>query len=212
MKISEVFYSIQGETSYAGYPCIFIRLAGCNLRCRYCDTTYAYEDGEEIPLEGLIERISHYRCQRVELTGGEPLLQADIYPLTQRLLDLGYQLLLETNGSLDITRLDPRICRIVDIKCPGSGMTEAMLWDNLRHLRQTDQVKFVLSDQEDYLWAREIIRRYSLDDLVGNILFSPAVPLLSPATLAEWILRDGLDIRLNLQLHKYIWPDRVRGH
>jgi 7-carboxy-7-deazaguanine synthase len=211
MKISEVFYSIQGESSYAGYPCIFVRLAGCNLRCRYCDTTYAFDQGEEVPLEALLSRVVQYNCQRIEITGGEPLLQEEIYPFTHQLLDKGYKLLLETNGSLDISRLDTRIIRILDLKCPGSGMDQTIYWDNLKFLTPHDQVKFVLSNYDDYLWAKEVIEQHSLDKIVPTILFSPANPVLLPATLAEWILNDGLDIRLNLQLHKYIWPDKTKG-
>jgi len=211
MEISEIFYSIQGESSFAGWPCTFVRLAGCNLRCQYCDTTYAYEPEQQLSVEDLLKTVAQYRCRMVEITGGEPLLQDQVYSFTQRLLDKGYRVLLETNGSLDISKLDQRIIRIMDLKCPGSAMSDKICWGNLKYLTPHDQIKFVLNDYEDYLWAKEIIEKYSLAERVLTILFSPVYPDLLPATLAEWILRDRLEVRLNLQLHKYIWPDKARG-
>ena len=158
-----------------------------------------------------MKTVAQYRCRMVEITGGEPLLQDQVYSFTQRLLDKGYRVLLETNGSLDISKLDQRIIRIMDLKCPGSAMSDKICWGNLKYLTPHDQIKFVLNDYEDYLWAKEIIEKYSLAERVLTILFSPVYPDLLPATLAEWILRDRLEVRLNLQLHKYIWPDKARG-
>jgi 7-carboxy-7-deazaguanine synthase len=211
MKVSEIFYSIQGESGFAGWPCIFVRLAGCNLRCRYCDTSYAYDNGQQVSVEELFQAIAQYRCKMVEITGGEPLIQEELYEFTRQLLNKGYKVLLETNGSLDINRLDQRIFRIMDLKSPGSGMSDKIFWGNLKWLTLHDQIKFVLCDSMDYLWAKEIIEKYSLNKVVSTILLSPAYPKLAAATLAEWILKDGLHVRLNLQLHKYIWPDKTRG-
>ncbi|SMB91731.1 7-carboxy-7-deazaguanine synthase [Thermanaeromonas toyohensis ToBE] len=212
MLVKEIFLSIQGESASAGLPTIFIRFSGCNLRCRYCDTTYAYEGGENFTPEKLKARVSIYPYKRVCLTGGEPLLQPR--EEFQGLLDLlgEWEISIETNGSLPLERftLKPGHRWVMDIKCPGSGEVEANRWENLKVLRPCDEVKFVLTSEEDYMWAREIIRRHSLEGRVG-LLFSPAHGWLDPQNLAEWILRDGLDVRLQLQLHKLIFgPDTRR--
>ncbi|NOX96540.1 MAG: radical SAM protein [Nitrospirae bacterium] len=209
MKINEIFKSIQGESTYAGLPCIFVRLTGCNLRCSYCDTTYAYEEGKDLNLAEVLKRVRAFSCSLVEVTGGEPLLQEEAYSLMEKLLENGYQVLLETNGSQDISRVDPRVIRIIDIKCPDSGMSEKMDWENMKRLKKNDEVKFVLSSRTDYQWAKAIISRYDLGRKV-RVLVSPAMGRLQAETLAEWILRDALPVRLQLQMQKYIWPQHLR--
>ena len=190
--VNEIFYSIQGESTYAGLPCVFIRLTGCNLRCRYCDTTYAYEEGAEMELADIMNRLRRYRCRLVEITGGEPLLQKQTPQLVQKLLDRGYEVLMETNGSLDIDSVNPRCHRIVDIKCPSSGQSEQNSWNNLKRLTTLDQVKFVIGDLNDYRFAKTKLGLLPPDLPTGQILFSPVAGKMSPALLAEWILSDHL--------------------
>ncbi|MBI3609414.1 MAG: radical SAM protein [Nitrospirae bacterium] len=210
MKINEIYKSIQGESSYAGQPCVFIRTAGCNLRCDWCDTTYAFYDGREMSVEAVLALVETHACRLVELTGGEPLLQKEAPLLVARLSDAGYTVLVETSGSLDIRSLDPRAVVIMDIKCPGSRMSGAMRWENIPVLKPTDQVKFVIKDRADYDWAVEILERYPL--LTRRVaLFSPVFGAMDPRLLADWILEDGLSVRLQLQLHKYIWHPEARG-
>ena len=209
MKICEIYYSIQGESSFAGFPFCFIRLVGCNLRCRYCDTRYAYKGGEEIPLEKVIKRIEKFRTKRVLITGGEPLLQEEVYPLCDYLLEQGFTVLVETNGSIRIDRINPKVYRIVDLKCPTSGMTEKMDFSNLELLTKRDELKFVIGERRDYIWAKAIIKENRLEDKT-NILFSPVYRKLSPSVLAEWILKDHLNVRFQIQLHKYIWKNKRR--
>ena len=210
LQLSEIFKSIQGESTYAGLPCTFIRLAGCNLRCSYCDTVYAYEPSSELTVEEILAEVAALSCPLVEITGGEPLLQEEVYPLMAGLLTQGYQVLLETNGTIDLTAVDPRVVVIMDIKCPGSGQSEKVLWDNLKRLKEKDQVKFVLSHRQDYDWARRVIEKHGLDKKC-LLLFSPAYGSLSARDLAQWILSDGLKVRLQLQLHKIIWGAEARG-
>jgi 7-carboxy-7-deazaguanine synthase len=209
LEVSEIFPSIQGESTYAGRPCVFVRLAGCNLSCSYCDTPYAREGGEMLSREAVVAKAVGYRCRLVEITGGEPLLQEETPALVSALLDRKLEVLVETNGSLDISVLDPRAVRIMDLKCPSSGETEKMRWENLVLLTLRDQVKFVVADREDYLWAKGVVE----ERLPAGpaVLFSPAAGLLAPAALAGWILGDGLEVRLQLQLQNVIWPDRERG-
>jgi len=208
LKVNEIFYSIQGESSYAGLPCVFVRLTGCNLRCSYCDTTYAYEEGADLLIEKILERAKGYACRLVEITGGEPLVQAGTPELVARLLNQGHTVLMETNGSLDIGRVDTRCIKIMDIKCPSSGEASKNDLDNLRKLSDRDEVKFVLGTREDYEFAKGI----ALSRLQGKvILFSTVFGRLEPKTLADWILEDRLDVRLQLQLHKYIWDPNLRG-
>lgn len=210
MKVNEIFYSIQGESTYQGRPCAFVRLTGCNLRCRYCDTAYAYEEGEELTVENVLRRLRAYPCRLAEITGGEPLLQEDVYPLMEGLLAEGYEVLLETNGSLKAVRVPRNVVRIIDLKCPDSGESERIYWPNLEELRPTDQIKFVVSSHRDYDWAKDVMECHTLSDCV-TVLLSPASGRMSPEELAEWILEDGLDVRLQLQLHKYIWSPKRRG-
>lgn len=209
LEISEIFPSLQGESTYAGRPCVFVRLAGCNLHCSYCDTPYAREGGEPLSLETVVARAAGYRCRLVEITGGEPLLQEETPSLVSALLDRELEVLVETNGSLDISLLDPRAVRVMDLKCPSSGETGKMRWENLVQLTPRDEVKFVIAGREDYLWAKEVVE----ERLPAGpaVLFSPAAGLLAPDVLAGWILGDGLEVRLQLQLQKIIWPDRDRG-
>ena len=205
LRVNEVFYSIQGESSYAGRPCVFVRLTGCNLRCSYCDTKYAYEEGIELEIGEIIDRVAFYQCPLVEVTGGEPLMQKETPALIRRFLDEGYEVLLETNGSQDISQVDGRCVKIVDIKCPSSGETDENDFENLNRLADKDEIKFVIGDKEDYEYAKKMLDLLGSDPLtVKAVHFSPAFGKLDPKTLAEWILEDNLDVRLHLQLHKYI--------
>ncbi len=210
MKINEIFKSIQGESSYAGLPCTFIRTTGCNLRCTWCDTAYAFHEGEERSVASVLETVRRFGCRNVEVTGGEPLLQEEVYPLVRALLDEDYRVLVETGGSLPIGRLDPRAIVILDIKCPGSGMHKTVCWDNLERLKSHDEVKFVIADRADYAWAREVLAQYSILR-TRCVLFSPVFGEVAPRTLAEWILEDNLPVRMQIQLHKYIWDPTMRG-
>lgn len=202
INISEIFYSILGESTEQGLPCAFIRVAGCNLRCSYCDTVYAQKGGKEYPVEKILSVISKYPTKLVEITGGEPLLQENIRKLIRELIKRKYKVLIETNGSLDIGRLPAKVIVIMDIKCPSSGMHDNMNWGNVKKLKSQDEIKFVLSDSKDYLWAKGVIKKYNLSD--KNILLSPVFNKLSSKMLSEWLLKDGLNARLHLQLHKII--------
>ena len=206
LKINEIFYSIQGESSYAGWPCIFIRLSGCNLRCSYCDTRYAYDPGDDMEIKDLLERISAYNCRLVEVTGGEPLLQKGTSALVHQLLYKGYNVLLETNGSMDIGAVDERCIRIVDIKCPSSGEKDSNDLKNLKRLGKKDELKFVIADRNDYEYAKEVLD-LSLADSPKSVIahFSPCYGKITLKELSQWILEDSLNVRLHIQLHKFIW-------
>ncbi len=210
MKINEIFHSIQGESTRAGYPCTFVRLAECSLRCGYCDTAYAFHDGREMTQDAVMQEVQRAGCRFVTITGGEPLLQEEVHPLIARLLDEGFDVQIETSGAIDITPVDRRARVILDVKTPGSGMLERMDWENVARLRAGDEVKFVLTGREDYVWARETIRRLKLPTAVP-LLLSPAHGVLDPADLAEWMKQDHLEARLHLQIHKYIWGADRRG-
>ena len=210
LTVSEIFHSIQGEGLRAGLPCAFVRLAGCNLRCTWCDTQYAWSGGREMTLDEVLAEVAAFRCRRVEVTGGEPLLQPAATDLLHRLAEAGYETLLETNGSQDIGAVDPRVVRIVDFKCPSSGEQHANLWSNVAHLTGRDEVKFVLADRGDYDFARRAVAEHRLLEICP-VIFSPVHGRLAPATLAEWILAEGPDVRLGVQLHKILWPQRDRG-
>ncbi len=208
MRITEIFHSIQGESSYAGQPCVFVRLTGCPLRCTWCDTDYAFYGGRECSIDETLAKVHTYGCRLVEVTGGEPLAQPDSLPLMAKLCDVGYTVLLETSGTIDIAPIDPRVHIILDVKCPGSGMTDQMHWPNLSQLAAKDEAKFVLADRADYDWAHEILARYDLASRC-TVLFSPVFDTLDRRELAEWILADRLPVRFQLQMHKHIWaPDR----
>ncbi len=211
LLVNEIFYSIQGESIYSGRPCIFVRLTGCNLRCSYCDTRYAYEEGVNMELTEIMNRIAAYMCRLVEITGGEPLLQSETPTLIYRLLENGYEVMLETNGSLDISRVDERCIKIVDIKCPTSGESDKNDMENLKRLGSKDQVKFVIENRIDYEYAKETMDSNCPDFPEEQILFSPVSGGIAPSRLAEWILEDNLNVRLHLQLHKIIWPDEERS-
>jgi 7-carboxy-7-deazaguanine synthase len=212
LKVNEIFHSIQGESSWAGRPCTLVRLTGCNLRCAYCDTTYAYEEGEWMEIPAIESRIEEPGCRLIEITGGEPLLQNETPVLIRRLLDRGYTVLLETNGSQDIGIIDERCVRIVDIKCPSSGEAERFDRGNLPKLTATDEIKFVIGGREDYDYARKFIGgALSSANLLLPPLFSPVSGRMDVESLASWILEDRLDVRLQIQLHKIIWGADRRG-
>ncbi len=208
--VNEIFRSIQGEGTRAGRTCTFVRLTGCNLRCSWCDSQYAREEGVEMPLDDVLARVEKLNCRLVEVTGGEPLGQSGTTELLERLCDEGYEVLLETNGSYNISNVDERVVRIVDFKCPSSGEAVNNRWENVEHLTGRDEVKFVIADRADYDFAREAVVKHNLDSRC-KIIFSPVFGLLPPATLAEWILDDDLDVRLGVQLHKIIWPGKDRS-
>lgn len=211
LRVNEIFHSIQGESSRAGWPCVFIRLTGCNLRCSYCDTRYAYEEGEDMAVSDIVSRVKAFGCGMVQITGGEPLIQEETPHLAEALLREGLTVLLETNGSCDISLIDSRCVRILDVKCPSSGHVDANDFANLHRLGDRDELKFVLSDREDYEFARDHARRFRKAPRGSSlpVHFSPVFGRLDPERLAAWILEDGLHVRLNLQLHKFIWgPDR----
>ena len=210
MRITEIFHSIQGESSYAGQPCVFIRLTGCPLRCTWCDTDYAFYGGSECSVDEILAKVHTYGCHLVEVTGGEPLVQPESLPLMTRLCDAGYTVLLETSGAVDIAPVDPRAHVILDVKCPGSGMTDRMHWPNLSQLAAKDEAKFVLADRADYDWAREILAQYDVASRC-TVLFSPVFGALDARQLAGWILADCLPVRFQLQMHKYIWAPDMRG-
>lgn len=210
LKISEIFYSIQGESTFAGRPCVLVRLTGCQMRCSWCDTEYAFHGGEWMSLPQVLEKVAAFGCPLVEVTGGEPLLQPGCLPLLTALCDAGYEVLLETGGGLDIAPVDPRVRRILDIKCPASGEAENNRWENLASLRATDEIKFVVADRADYEWAKVVIAERSLAG-VCPIHFSPVWESCPPAELAAWILADRLPVRLTLQQHKILWGKDTRG-
>ena len=210
LLINEIFYSIQGESTHSGRPCVFVRLTGCNLRCSWCDTAYAFHEGREQTVDEVVKEVGRFDCRFVEVTGGEPLSQPEAVSLMQELLRLGYEVALETGGSLPIEPVPAEVKRIVDVKCPGSGMHEQNLWRNLEHLRDGDELKFVLSDRADYLWAMGQIESRGLAG-VCPLLFSPVHGRLDPTELARWILEDGAPVRLQLQLHRQLWPTVERG-
>jgi 7-carboxy-7-deazaguanine synthase len=209
LRVTEIFHSIQGESSFAGLPCVFVRLAGCNLRCRWCDSEYTFTGGEKVPLDEVIARVASHGCRLVEVTGGEPLAQPEALDLIGRLCDQGYEVLIETSGSIDTADVDPRVRLILDVKCPGSGEAEKNHWPNLGRLKEIDEVKFVIADRRDYEFAREVIERHQLG--ARTVLFSPVWGEMELKTLAEWMLADRVPARLQTQLHKHIWGPDARG-
>ena len=210
MKINEIFKSIQGETSYAGLPCIFIRIAGCNLRCSYCDTMYAYDDGAEMTVNLILEITDNFKCKLVCVTGGEPLLNKETPLLISKLLERNYIVLVETNGSYDIRKIPQKAIKIMDIKCPDSNMSHLMAWENINYLTKSDEIKFVLNSRKYYDWAKMVIHKYQLPD-VATVLLGAVFGAISPRSVVQWILEDNLDVRFQLQLHKYIWEPQTRG-
>ena len=211
LTINEIFHSIQGESTYAGRPCVFVRLTACDLRCRWCDTPYAFHEGRKMSVDEVVARVDDFACPMVEITGGEPLLQADVLPLMRRLLASGKTVLVETGGHRSIAGVPDGVIRIMDVKCPGSGEEAKNDWENLERLTARDQVKFVIADRADYEYARELVQGERLAERCGAVLFSPVHGELSPRELAEWVLADRLPVRLQLQMHKYIWDPLTRG-
>lgn len=209
LRVTEIFHSIQGESTHAGRPCAFVRLTGCNLRCRWCDSEYTFTGGEKMSLEDVVAKVKSYGCDLVEITGGEPLAQQEAFDLIRRLCDEGLEVLIETSGSIDITPVDRRAKIILDIKCPGSGEVEKNRWSNLDDLRPHDEIKFVIAGRGDYDWARNVINEKRLAG--RTILFSPVWGELDLKSLAEWMLADRVPARLQTQLHKHIWGADVRG-
>ncbi len=210
MRITEIYKSIQGESTYAGLPCVFVRTTGCNLRCVWCDTEYAFYGGTNVTLDEVVSQVERLDCNLVEITGGEPLLQRDVPELAKRLLEDGHTVLIETSGERDISVLDPRVVKIMDLKCPGSGECEKNRWQNLEFLSRHDEVKFVIFDRNDYEWAADVVRRYELERR-AHVLFSPVFGQLELAEMAKWILEDGLFVRFQIQLHKVIWEPDARS-
>ena len=216
LRVTEIFHSIQGESTWAGLPCTFVRLTGCPLRCVWCDTGYAFQGGEKMALEEVIARVEGIGTPLVEVTGGEPLVQPGVFPLVSELLERGFTVLVETSGAVDVSPLDPRAHKIMDLKCPGSGEAEKNLWANLDHLTGLDEVKFVVKDRTDYEWTREAIRDRALDERLENgslraLLVSPVWNEIDLEELSGWILEDGLPVRFQLQLHKLIWGPDATG-
>lgn len=210
LRINEIFHSIQGESTHAGRPCVFVRLTYCNLRCTYCDTEYAFYEGSERSIDEIVDVVREYGCDLVEVTGGEPLIQRETERLLERLVDEGYEVLLETSGAWPIDVVPAGVKTIMDIKTPGSGMVTSNRWQNLDHLKAGDEVKFVICDRDDYVWAKGVVAEHDLTARCP-VLFSPSHDQLDPSDLSAWVLDDGLDIRVQLQIHKYIWSPVRRG-
>lgn len=211
LTVNEIFHSIQGESTRAGTPCVFVRLTACDLRCRWCDTSYAFHEGRKREIDDVLAEVARYDCQTVEITGGEPLLQEDVYPLMEALLAHGQTVLLETGGHRSIARVPTGVVRIVDVKCPGSGESHRTDWENLDRLEAYDEVKFVVQDRIDYDFAVDVVKRHRLESRCAAILFSPVHGVMDPKTLSEWMLKDRVPARLQLQLHKLIWSPTARG-
>ncbi|MEE2986862.1 MAG: radical SAM protein [Nitrospinota bacterium] len=210
LKINEIYQSIQGESSYAGLPCVFVRLTGCNLRCSWCDTEYAFYEGKSMAVEDVVREVDHFKNNLVEITGGEPLMQKDVYLLMNRLLEKGYKVMLETGGSMSLQNVPEEVVKIMDLKCPGSGEENNNDYGNLELLTPNDEVKFVILDKNDYLWSKDILNRHQVHKK-AQVLFSPVYDKLSLKDLAEWILEDHLSVRLQTQLHKSIWSKDAIG-
>ena len=210
LKINEIYASIQGESSHTGLPCIFIRLTGCNLRCTWCDTAYAFHKGDDLTVEETIQKVETFSLPLVEITGGEPLMQEEVYPLMDKLLETGYRVMLETGGALPIDKVPEKVIKILDIKCPGSGEDKKNHLKNLKLLAPHDEVKFVLLDRADYEWSRDLLKKLALPSSI-QILFSPVFDKLDLKDLSEWILEDRLPVRLQTQLHKVIWNKNTTG-
>ena len=210
LTVNEIFLSIQGESTHAGLPCVLVRLTGCNLRCSWCDTAHAFHEGRPMSVEEVLRRVAEQRCALVEVTGGEPLLQPDAITLMRELVGLGYTVLLETGGSLPVEEVPDGVRRIIDVKCPGSGESAKNRWENLDHLRSGDEIKFVLADRADYEWAAAQIGERSLAERCP-LIFSPVHGKLAPGSLAGWVIEDRLPVRVQVQLHKVLWPAARRG-
>jgi 7-carboxy-7-deazaguanine synthase len=211
LTVNEIFHSIQGESTYVGEPCVFVRLTACDLRCTWCDTPYAFHEGRKMSVDEVLSEVDRYECGTVEITGGEPLLQREVYPLMERLLAAGKRVLIETGGHRSIEHVPSGVIRIMDVKCPGSGEAGKVDWENLQRVTSQDQIKFVIKDRADYEYARDVVTRERLPGRVDAILFSPVHGVQDARQLAEWILADRLPVRLQLQAHKFIWSPDTRG-
>jgi 7-carboxy-7-deazaguanine synthase len=211
LTINEIFYSIQGESTRAGRPCVFVRLTACDLRCTWCDTPYAFHEGRKMSVDDVVAEAGRYGCPLVEITGGEPLLQEDVYELMDRLLAGGRMVMLETGGHRPTTRVPAAVVKILDVKCPASGEAAGNDWTNLDRLSPHDEVKFVIQDRRDYEFARDVVLRHDLASRCAAVLFSPVHGVMAPQSLSEWILEDRLPVRIQLQMHKYIWAPDTRG-
>jgi 7-carboxy-7-deazaguanine synthase len=211
LTVNEIFHSIQGESTHAGRPCVFVRLTACDLRCSWCDTPYAFHEGRSMSIDAVIAEVQAHGTRLVEITGGEPLLQKDVYPLMDRLLADRFAVMLETGGHLPIDRVPADVVKVVDVKCPASGESDRNCWTNLERLAPHDEVKFVIQDRGDYEFARDVVRRHDLGSRAAAVLFSPVHGVLEPKRLAGWILEDRLPVRLQLQIHKYVWGADARG-
>jgi 7-carboxy-7-deazaguanine synthase len=211
LTINEIYFSVQGESTWAGLPCVFVRLTFCDLRCTYCDTGYAFYEGKKQTLPEIVDAVLAYNCRLVEVTGGEPLLQKNVLPLMTLLADAGRTVLLETSGAHDISKVDPRVYRIMDLKTPGSGEVERNLWTNIEHLTERDEVKFVIGSRADYEWSQTQLREHGLAERCRTVLFSPIFGRIDPRKIVEWILADNLPVRFQLQMHKFIWTPTQRG-
>ncbi|MFN7915887.1 MAG: radical SAM protein [Vicinamibacterales bacterium] len=211
LTINEIFHSIQGESRRAGEPCVFVRLTACDLRCSWCDTPYAFHEGRKRSVDDVVAEVEGYGCPLVEVTGGEPLLQDDVYPLMERLLERGHTVMIETGGHRSIARVPAAVLKIVDVKCPGSGESHRNHWENLALVGPGDEVKFVIKDRADYEYARDVVAQYGLIGKVGAVLFSPVHGVQDTRQLSEWVLADRLKVRVQLQLHKFIWSPETRG-
>ena len=210
IKINEIYLSVQGESTYTGLPCIFIRLTGCNLRCSWCDTAYAFHEGKNMSIDEILQKVANFGIHLVEITGGEPLMQDNVYILMRRLIESGYKVMLETGGSISLERVPKEVIKIMDLKCPGSGEQEKNNLDNLKLLVPHDEVKFVILDKKDYEWSRDIIKRYKINE-TAHILISPVFDKLELKEIVKWILKDRLPVRLQTQLHKIIWDKNTIG-
>ena len=211
LTVNEIYLSVQGESTWVGLPCVFVRLTFCDLRCTYCDTEYAFYEGNKMALEEIVEKVRSFGCPLVEVTGGEPLLQPNCVPLLQMLCEAGFTVLLETSGAHDIASVDPRVHRIMDLKTPSSGEEGRNLYANIAHLTPRDELKFVVGSREDYDWAREKIRAHDLSTKVNAVLLSPVFGKIAPSDMVSWMLEDKLPARFQLQMHKFIWEPRARG-
>ena len=211
LTVNEIFHSIQGESTHAGRPCVFVRLTACDLRCSWCDTAYAFHEGRKMSVDEVVWAVRAYGCDVVEITGGEPLLQKEVYPLMQRLLDEGRTVMLETGGHLSVDQVPEPVIRVIDVKCPGSGESDRNHWPNLDRLRPADEVKFVIKDRGDYEYARGVVANYRLTERCTAVHFSPVHGVQDARELAAWVLEDRLKVRVQLQLHKYIWDATTRG-
>lgn len=210
LKVNEIYHSIQGESTSTGLPCVFIRLTGCNLRCTYCDTEYAFYDGKDFSIQQITDEVKKYSCKLVEVTGGEPLIQEECNDLMKNLCDVDFEVLLETAGNMTIKEIDERVKIIMDLKCPSSGMMDKNLYENVDHLKKEDEVKFVIGNREDYDWSKKTLSKYNLDNKC-TVLYSAVFNKLDPQTLVNWILEDKLDVRFQLQIHKFIWHPETKG-